>query len=191
MSSPFQGQGGLRALPGHSTDDDPLIEAIRSLLPERTREDRDHGTVRIAFGSGDAADTMSIPALKHLHNEQYQATWKAAFQKLVDGLSADDTGAVMLSLITGQTALQIDLLEAYSPAVLSRSWVTENLTDEQIFDAFLAVTAAAFPTPVALARVLLANKQVASWVRLQIVQALYTASLQPSTATPGTPSTSS
>lgn len=188
MTGPIFGQGGLRAAPAQ---DDPLIEAIRKLLPERTQEERDRGIVKVAIGSDDASDLLVVPVLSHAHNEAWKERASTAGRKLIADLQGDDTGTAMLNVLLGQLDLMLDLLEAYSPVLLNRQAFAERATDEQILDAFLKVTAAAYPSPVALARVLLANKQVAEWVRLMIVQALYSASLQPSTATPTTPSTTS
>jgi hypothetical protein len=175
--------GGLRALP--ASEEDPLIAAIRSLLPERSAEDRVHGEIPVTFGHN--AETIRIPVLPSRTNRAWQDKFRAAARKLFADLEADDTGAVMLALITGATDLQLELLEAYNPERLARSWVEDHATEEQILDAFLQVTAAAFPFPVTLARVVLANRQVAQWVRLELVRLLYsssTSSSPPSTDGP-------
>jgi len=169
------GQGALRALPA-PPEDDPLIAVIRGLLPERSAEDRARGEVPVSFGIGDAAETMRIAALPSRPNRAWQEKFREAAKGLFAELEADDTGTVMISLLTGATDFQLGLLEAYSPERLSRAWVEEHATEEQILDAFLQVTAAAFPLPFKLGRVLLANRQVAQWIRLELVRLLYSSS---------------
>lgn len=169
------GPSPLTALRGQS-DDDPLVGAIRGLLPERSAEDRALGIVRINVGAGDTAETLRVPVAFHGRNQEWQRRFQATFREVLTEVAGDDTGAVMARLLTGETERQLDLLAAYQPVMLSREWLAEHATEEQILDAFLQVTAAAFPTPVALARVLLANRQVAQWVRLQLIQTLYAAS---------------
>lgn len=176
----MNGQGSF----GAPAPDDPLIEAIRSLLPERSAEDRSLGIVRLHFGAGDSADTIRVPVLFHGPNQEWQEQFRARGGELFQRLGEDETGSAMLSLLTGQTPLQLELLDAFNPEMLNREWVSSHATEEQILDAFLGVVAASFPTPVALARVLLANRQVATWVRQQLVTTLLrssTSSSPPST----------
>lgn len=185
MTGPVNGLGALRALPAPGGDEDQLIAGIRSLLPERSAEDRALGVVRVNFGAGDSAETIRVPVLFHAANIEWQAHFKDAGKRLLAGIESDDTGAAMLRLLTGETALQLEMLEAFNPEMLSAEWVSTHATEEQILDAFLGVTAAAFPTPVALARVLLGNRQVGQWVRLQLIQALYSASTSSSPPSTG------
>lgn len=176
------GLGALRALPASS---DALIDAIRKLLPERSVEDRARGEIPVSFGIGDASEVIRIPVLFAKANRGWQQTFKTFMQKLVADVESDDTGAVIVSLLTGATDLQLDLLEAYNPERLSRAWLEEHATEEQTLDAFLQVTAAAYPFVVNAARTLLASPEVGRWARLQLVQLLYstsTSSSPPSTA---------
>jgi len=169
------GQGALHALPAPA-DDDPLIATIRSLLPERSAEDRAHGEVPVTFGQGQAAEAIRIPVLPQRANRAWQEKVRDAGKQLVDQIATDTTGQVMIGLLTGATDLQLDLLAAYNPELLSRDFLETHATEEQILDAFLGVTAAAYPFPVKLARTLLANREVARWARLQLVRLLYSSS---------------
>ncbi len=185
MTGPINGAGGLRALP--APDGDPLIAAIRSLLPERSAEDRARGEIPVSFGTGDSSELIRIPVLFAKGNRAWQETFKAALQKLVADVEADDSGAVIIAVLTGATDLQLDLLAAYNPERLAKDWLEANATEEQILAAFLQVTAAAYPLVVSGARTLLASPQAAQWIRLQLVQLLYSASSTsspPSTAGP-------
>jgi len=184
VSGPVNGQGGLRALPAPGGDDSPLIAAIRNLLPERSPEDRARGEIPVGFGTGDTAEQIRIPVLFARANRAWQDGFKAAMQKLVADVEADDTGAVIVSLLTGATDLQLDLLEAYNPERLGKTWMEEHASEEQILDAFLQVTAASYPFVVSAARTLLASPEVGRWARVQLVQFLY--SMSTSSSSPNT-----
>jgi hypothetical protein len=184
------GQGALRALPA-PPEDDALIAAIRGLLPERSAEDKARGEVPVSFGIGDAADTLRIPVLFSRANREWQDKFRTELRQLFADMESDDTGQVMIGLLSGATEFQVSMLEAYNPQRLSREWVEANLTDEQILTAFLGVTAAAYPFVVQAARALLESREVTRWMRLQLVRLLYsssTSSSLPSTA--GSPSKS-
>jgi hypothetical protein len=185
VSGPVNGVGGLRALPAPS-DDNPLIAAIRNLLPERSSEDRARGEIPVSFGVGEASEVMRIPVLFARANRAWQDTFKAAMQKLVADVEADDTGAAVVALLTGATDLQLELLEAYNPERLSAEWMGSHATEEQILDAFLQVTAASYPFVISAARTLLASPEVGRWARLQLVQLLYSSSTSSSSPSTGT-----
>lgn len=176
MTGPINGLGAPRALPAPATDGDPLIAAIRNLLPERSAEDRARGEIPVNFGTGDGSELIRVPVLFAKGNRAWQEQFKAAMQKLVADVEADDSGAVILAVLTGATDLQLELLEAYNPERLNKAWMEEHATEEQILAAFLQVTAAAYPLVVSGARTLLASPEVGRWARLQLVQLLYSTS---------------
>ncbi len=186
MTGPVNGLGALRALP--APDSDPLIAAIRSLLPERSAEDRARGEIPVSFGTGDGSELIRIPVLFAKGNRAWQETFREAMKKLVADVEADDTGAVIIAVLTGATDLQLDLLEAYNPERLSKAWMEEHATEEQILAAFLQVTAAAYPLVVSGARTMLASPELGRWVRLQLVQLLYSTSSTTSPQSTGGPS---
>lgn len=176
VTGPINGLGALAAPSAPGSDHDPLVDAIRGLLPERSAEDKARGEIPIAFGTGDSADVVRIPVLFSRANRAWQDVFKARMQKLVDDVEADGSGQVVIGLLTGATDLQLELLEAYNPERLSKAWMEEHATDEQILFAFLGVTAAAYPFVVQTARTVLANREVGKWVRLQLLKLLYSTS---------------
>ena len=164
-------------------DPDPLIDAIRNLLPQRSEEDQLRGEVRVMIGIGKELREIVVPVLASRPNREWQAKLKAAANGLVKDVENDDTGQVMLALLTGATELQLDLLEAYS-GDLSRASLEEGATDEQILSAFLEVTAAAYPFPVKIGRALLSSPAVARYLRqllLAVISSGSTSSSPPST----------
>lgn len=173
---------GGAAGPSPLSDDDPLIATIRGLLPERSAADRAHGEIPGHFGG----EVIRVPVLKARANRGWQEKVRARGSELVSQIEGDDTGQVMLGLLTGATDLQLELLDAYNPELLGREFLETNATEEQILDTFLGVVAASYPFPVKLARTLLANREVGRWARMQLVRLLYSSS---STSSP--PSTTS
>jgi hypothetical protein len=170
------GLGALRALPAPHDDEHPLIGAIRALLPERSAEDKARGEIPLHFGTGDTSETVRIPVLFTKANRAWQDQFKARMTGLVNSVEADSTGSVVMDLLTGSTDVQTDLLAAYNPERMSKDWLEDHATEEQILAAFLQVTAASFPFVLTAARTLLASPEVGRWVRQQIVQFLYSQS---------------
>ncbi len=87
-------------------------------------------------------------------------------------LEADASGGAMLALLNGMTDVQLELLEAYNAKELAREWVEENATEEQILEAFLGVTAAAFPLPAKLAQLVLGSSDLQRFARLLYLRSM-------------------
>ena len=140
-----------------------LPSLLRSLLPHRSEEDKAAEIIRVTFGRGKEQKQYEIPVLATRPNR----AWRKAFSDALGDVFANrDAGeahdglsitAVLMSL----TDVQLTLLRAYDQqSVLPEGeWLEDNATDNQILNAFLGVTAAAFPFEVTLAEMVLANRQ--------------------------------
>jgi hypothetical protein len=162
-----------------------LADALKGLLPERSAEDRASGEITIQVGRG-KGKPIRVPALFARANREWKDTFAAAAKKVLADLEEDATGEAVLNLLTGLTDTQLDLLAAYCPDKLGREWLEDHATEEQILDAFLQVTAAAFPFPVKIAHAVLGSRDLQSMVRL--MYAAPTNSSPPNTDGPPPPS---
>lgn len=173
---------GIPALPSEQG----LAQVLRDLLPERSPEDRAAGEITINVGLGKATKPLRIPVLFARANREWKDAFVVAARKVLEDLEQDATGNSVLNLLTGLTDVQLDLLAVYNPNKLGRAWLEEHATEEQILDAFLQVTAAAFPFPARLAGAVLGSRDLQSMVRLLYLGS--TSSSLPSTAGPTPPS---
>jgi hypothetical protein len=172
VSAAAPSRGAIAALREAPAGEDSLSAALRELLPERSAEEKVNGEVLIGLGTGKGRKTLRVPVLFARPNRAWKEQFVAALKGVIAGLEADASGNAVLALLNGMTDVQLVLLEAYEPKTLAREWVEEHATEEQILDAFLRVTAAAFPLPARLAQLVFGSQELQRFVRLLYLRSM-------------------
>ena len=112
-------------------------------VPERSDEEIASGTIRLALGGQERL----LPVLPIARNRVWTAAFAAAIEKQLAEVPQLDTLGDASAAIAGATDMLIDLLVAYDEGGVlgGRDWIENNATAPQVYEAFKAVTAAAFP----------------------------------------------
>lgn len=158
-----------------------LSALVRSMLPERSPEDRAAGIIRIRLGRGKAGKEYQLPVLSIKQNR----VWKKVFQDelggLLEGLSQQADGRSVINFIGGLTEQQLVCVQAYDVDKVLPD-LEEVASEQQLLTAFLGVTAAAYPFAEAAMAALQESSDLQSALRLEFWKSM--SSSQPNMAGP-------